>query len=248
MGSPADLGRALRAGQRHPHRAVARGERRAERSDLDRRRERRIADQRVGDGQRQRVHRAARRQAVALRAVAPGILHRRRGADAVDHEPAHERDQLGDQFAVLGGAIQFVELLCVDRDKADGVAGLQQKDRIAMQLIGSHRRAAQQMPAARPGEALDAGLHAADRDRAGRRQQPRAVTPRHRQRRIEPGEIGPARRETDHRHAIVAGGVARDQFVGGELERLRGVVEIDAVFAAIAHRNPPVPAVADGAI
>jgi len=51
--------------------------------------------------------------------------------------------------------------------KVDLVAWLQQEDRIAVELIGPDRGLSQQMPAARAGEALHAGLHAADRNRAG---------------------------------------------------------------------------------
>src|SRR5260370_17143168 len=43
------------------------------------------------------------------------------------------------------------------------VAGFQKKNRIAMQLVGSHRGPPQQMPAARTGQTLHAGLDAADR-------------------------------------------------------------------------------------
>jgi hypothetical protein len=41
----------------------------------------RISDQAIGGGERERIHRAARRQAVALRAEAAAVLHRTRRAD-----------------------------------------------------------------------------------------------------------------------------------------------------------------------
>ena len=76
-----DICAARRAGQRDANRAVARGESGAERADLDRGREQLVADQAVGRGKREPIHRAARRQAIALRAVPAAILDRTRGAD-----------------------------------------------------------------------------------------------------------------------------------------------------------------------
>ena len=127
--------------------------------------------------------------------------------------------------------------------KADVVARLQQEDRIAMQLIGADRRPSQQMPAARTGEALYAGLYAADRDGAGRRQQPRILPPRHVQRLLQPAEIGPAGRKADHRDAVVAGGVPRHDLVRRRVEGFGDVFEVDAVLAAIDHRNAPAPGI-----
>src|ERR1700737_4388876 len=65
------------------------------------------------------------------------------------------------------------------------------------------------MPAARAGETLYAGLHAADRDRAGRRQQARILPPRHVQLLLEAAEIGPSGRKANHGDAVVAGDMAR---------------------------------------
>ena len=80
-GAPGDVGVARGARQRDANRAVTRGKRRAERADLDGRREWLVSDQCVGRRKRQTVHRAARRQAIALRAVPAAILHRTGRAD-----------------------------------------------------------------------------------------------------------------------------------------------------------------------
>ncbi len=82
-----------------------------------------------------------------------------------------------------------------------------------MRLIGPDGGPAEQMPAAGAGEALHAGLDAADRDGAGRRQQPRILAPGHVREFLQPAELGPARREADHGDAMVAGDVARDDVV-----------------------------------
>ena len=110
-----------------------------------------------------------------------------------------------------------------------------------MQLIGPHRRPSQQMPAARSGQALHAGLHAADRDGAGRRQQPRILSPRHMQLMFEAAEIGPAGRKADHGDAVVAGDMPRHDIVGRGVQRLGDILEVDAVLAAVDHGNAPAP-------
>ena len=70
--------------------------------------------------------------------------------------------QLGDDFPVLGRAFQLNISLGINPIELYVVARLEEKHRVTMQLIGSHRRAAQKMPAARAGDALDPGLHAPD--------------------------------------------------------------------------------------
>ena len=75
-GAAGDVGVARSAGQRDANRAAARGECRAERADFDRRRKRRVSDQNIRRRQRQPVHRAARRQTVALGAGSAAVLHR----------------------------------------------------------------------------------------------------------------------------------------------------------------------------
>ena len=54
--------------------AVARGESRTEQTDLDRCCKEIVAEQRVGHGQREPIHRAARRQAIALGAMTAAVL------------------------------------------------------------------------------------------------------------------------------------------------------------------------------
>ena len=133
------------------------------------------------------------------------------------------------------------KVLASTRAKRHAIAGFEQEDRIAMQLIGSDRGPPQQMPAARTGEALHAGLHAADRNRAGRRQQPRILPPRHVQELLEAAEIGPSRRKADHGDAVVAGDMPGHDIVGRGVERLGDIFQIDAVLAAIDDRNAPAP-------
>jgi len=141
----------------------------------------------------------------------------------------------------LGGAVHVLERLVVDGEKRHAVTGFGEEGRIAVELIGSDRRAAEQVPAARRGQALDAGLDAADRDRAGRRQQPRRLPPRHVQGFVEAAEIGPARREADHGDLVVAARMPGDDVVGRGVEGLGDILEIDAVLAAIGHGNAPAP-------
>ena len=80
-------------------------------------RERLVSDQRVRRRQRQPIHRAARRQAIALRAVAAAVLHRTRRANGGDDELAHDGDQLGDDLAGFRGAVLLGKGLGVDRRK-----------------------------------------------------------------------------------------------------------------------------------
>ncbi len=108
-------------------------------------------------------------------------------------------------------------------------------------MKGPDRGASEQVPAARPREALDGGLGAADVNGAGRGVQPGIVAARRGERRIETAQVGEARREPDHRHKIVRGHVARGDLVRGKPACLGDVVEVDAVFAAIDHRNTPAP-------
>src|SRR6185437_7657855 len=91
-------------------------------------------------------------------------------------------DQLSDNFAMLGGAFLLHIRLGVDPIELHAIARLKKEDRVAMHLIDSDRRAAQQVPSAWTGNALDAGLHAADRDRPCGRQQARIAAARHMQR------------------------------------------------------------------
>ena len=99
----------------------------------------------------------------------------------------------------------------------------------------------EEMPAAGTGEALHAGLHAADGDGAGRRQQPRILPPRHVQRFFQPAEIGPARRKADHRDAIIARDMPGHDVIGRRVKRFGDVLEVNAVLAAIGNRNSPAP-------
>ena len=75
MALAGDLDAARRAAKRNAHGAVARGERRRERTDFDGGGKRLIAEQRVGGRERETIHRAARHQTIALIAVAAMILH-----------------------------------------------------------------------------------------------------------------------------------------------------------------------------
>ena len=89
-GAAGDIGIARGSRQRDAHRAAARGELCAERTDFDSRRERLIADQRIRGRQRQPIHRAARHQAVALGAGTSAVLYRTCRADRCNDELAHE--------------------------------------------------------------------------------------------------------------------------------------------------------------
>ncbi len=80
-GAPGDVGIARGACQGDADRTVARGERGAKRTDLDRGRQWCVANQNVRCGQREPVHRAARRQTVALGAVPSAVLHRACGSN-----------------------------------------------------------------------------------------------------------------------------------------------------------------------
>ena len=108
-----------------------------------------------------------------------------------------------------------------------------------MELIGADRSPAEEMPAARAGKALHAGLDAADRDGAGRGQQSRILPARHVQRFLQSTEIGPARRKADHGDAIIARDMPCHDVIGRGVECLGYVLEVDAVFAAIGNRNAP---------
>ncbi len=88
-GSAADARGAIGAGERDAHIAFRRPEDRAQRADLDRGRPFRLAHQGVGDRERDRVHGAARRQPITLRAETPDILDRGRGPDRIDVNAAH---------------------------------------------------------------------------------------------------------------------------------------------------------------
>ena len=85
-----DVGAARRSRERHAYGAFARGKGRAERADLDRGVEGAVSGQRVCRRERERIHRAARRQAIALRAVAAAVLNRTRGSNGADDELAHD--------------------------------------------------------------------------------------------------------------------------------------------------------------
>jgi hypothetical protein len=76
-----DFGIARCSGKRDANRALTRGESRAEGADLDRRGERRVTDQTIRRRERQPIHRAARRQAVALCAMASAVLDGARRAN-----------------------------------------------------------------------------------------------------------------------------------------------------------------------
>ena len=102
-----------------------------------------------------------------------------------------------------------------------------------------HGRSSEKMPAARRREALDACLHAADRDRSGRREYARTGPPWHVQGLVETGQIRPTRREADHRDAVVAAGMPRHDLVGRHVLAFRDLLEIDAVLAAIGNGNAP---------
>ena len=110
-----------------------------------------------------------------------------------------------------------------------------------MQPKRPHRRSSEQMPAARRGQALDAGLHAADRDRSGRSEHPRTEPSRHMQRLVEPRQIRPARREADHRNAVIAAGMPCHDLVGRQVQVPGDVLEVDAVLAAIGDGDAPAP-------
>ena len=116
--APGDIAAARHTRKRNANRAVARGEFRAERADLDGCCQRFAADQRG--------------------------------------------EQFGDDLTGFRSAILLRKRLGIDGEEGNAVAGFGEEDRLAMQLIGPHRGSAQQMPAAWGGEALDAGLHAAD--------------------------------------------------------------------------------------
>src|SRR6516165_4170080 len=94
------------------------------------------------------------------------------------------------------------------------IAGLDQEDRLAMRMIGAHRRAAEEIPAARRRNALDAGLHAAYGDRSGGRLEPRVLPARRRELGIEPAEIGVARQGAEHIDAVISAREARVYFAG----------------------------------
>ena len=89
----------------------------------------------------------------------------------------------------------------VDRDEAHAIARHQQARRIAVRIEQRQRRATDQLPAARELGRIDAGLRAADRDRACRHARARRRAARHVQRRIEAEEIRKSRREAEHRDA-----------------------------------------------
>jgi hypothetical protein len=110
-----------------------------------------------------------------------------------------------------------------------------------MQTEGPHGRAPEQMPAAGRGQTLDARLHAADRNRSRRSEDAGAWPPRHMQGFVEAGQVRPARRETDHRDAVVAAGMPRHDLVGREAQVLGDLLEVDAVLPAIGHGNAPAP-------
>ena len=103
-----------------------------------------------------------------------------------DAEASTCSDQFRDDLAGFRGPALLGEGLFIDPIERHAVAGLGQEDGIAMQLKGSYCRAPEQMPAARRGQALDAGLNTANRDRSCWREYPRTETPRHMQGLVEP--------------------------------------------------------------
>ncbi len=157
-------------------------------------------------------------------------------------EPAHGVTSSATNSPALGGAILFREGLGVDRREGDGVARLQQEGRIAMQLVGPRRVRPSRCPAARAGQALHAGLDAADRDGAARVSEPRLLAPGQVQGAVQAAEIGPAGREADHRRRdsrwrrgarTIWSGVVWSAFATSS--------RIDAVLAAIGDGNSPAP-------
>src|SRR5690606_16622554 len=91
-----------------------------------------------------------------------------------------------------------------------------------------------QLPAARKFAWIDAGLRAADRDRAGGYANARLGAARDVQGRIETEQVGEPGREAEHRDPVIACRMACDELVGSEAGVLRGGGEIGAVRAAVA--------------
>src|ERR1700733_3974785 len=102
------------------------------------------------------------------------------------------------------------------------------------------------MPAARARETLHTGLHAADRNSAGRRQEARILAPRHMQRMLEAAEIGPTGRKADHGDTVVAGDMPGHDVIRRGVERPGDILKIDAMFAAIDYGKPPAPVARHG--
>src|SRR5690348_11533147 len=125
--------------------------------------------------------------------------------------------------------------------KSDGVSGFEQENRIAVKLVSAHGGPADHMPAAGAGKALDAGLSAADRDCAGRREQARVLSSWHLEGIVEAAQIRKARRKSDHGDAIVAGDMTRDDVVRRGVQRPGDVFEIDAMLAAVNNGDTPTP-------
>ncbi len=206
----------------------ARGAREAEAGgadrDLDGRRRGAVADQPVADLERQRVERAAQRHAQVTKAAPAGVLHR--------------RQRPGAQHLDAGGSGALAHDACTSRNgEAYAVARLQQGGRRLRGIEQGQGGAADQLPAAGRGGRVDAGLRAADADRAGRHLQARRGAARRVQGRLEPAEIGEAGLETDEEHDVAAGRVTFDHLAGGQPGMRGDRREIGAGLAAVAHRD-----------
>jgi len=82
--------RDARGAMRDANRSAARGEARAKWADFNRRSKRRVADERVGRGKREAIHRSAGHEAIALRARTSAVLDRACGANRGNDELWHQ--------------------------------------------------------------------------------------------------------------------------------------------------------------
>jgi hypothetical protein len=230
-----------RACDRHPRASALDPERPAHQHELDRARARRVADERVCDAEREPVHGARTRHAVALVAEAPRILQRGHRPASLDHERRHATVPRpgSPRPAASSSAAQRA---AGTGSNAHPVAGLEQEHRIAARHEAAHRRAPEKMPAARRLDRSDQRLHPADRDRAGRRLEAGNFSPGGRDGRVETAEIREARQEADHVDAVDRRRVAGNDFGRGEPVPRRHILKVDAVFAAIDDRDAPEPA------
>ena len=202
-----------------------------------------VADERIGEPRRARVDRARLRHAEAPAHVAPAVddeVEQARLVHAQDRALGLGRQQrarrrVGRHLAVLGL-------------EAHGVAERDQERLLAPGVVDGAQRVAEQLPAAGPGDRVDARLQAGHRDRVGRHERARRRVPRHAQALVEHAQEREAGRGADGEDLVVAPAVQVDQLVAREPGRLADGGEVLAVVAhGHAHEVPAdVPAARAG--
>ena len=249
-----DVDRRLAAGHGDAHAVGLDRERRPLIGDLERAHARRIADQQVGGAQAHGIERAGDRHAQVLVARPAQVLQRRHEAGS-DH-PQRGRHARGSRAGASGASRRSpaaASASSASYSPSDTgcehhlVAGRQQRGRIAAHVPQRHRRARQDVPAARAFQGIDDGHGHGDGDGAARHLDARVLAPRQLELGRQAAEVGQARQEAHHVDVEHRAAVALDDLVP-QLSpvRSRDVGQIEAEARVVAGGNAPAPAGALG--